>query len=119
MLTHFQPVIDNYVQWLFATPNAIKVFKNLIDQLSIGIKNYRPQRPLIPEVLADDELRSIAVPTLLLVGEKEVVYDPSNAVERAVRLIPGIEVEFIPGAGHAAPLDQPDAVNGSTLRFLC
>jgi len=69
-------------------------------------------------VFSDDELRQMNVPTLLLVGEHEVVYEPSVVLERARRLMPHIEAELIAGGGHLFPVDQADATNARMLEFL-
>ena len=37
------------------------------------------------EAFSDEELRGMQVPTLLLVGEQEVLCDPKAALERARR----------------------------------
>jgi pimeloyl-ACP methyl ester carboxylesterase len=57
-------------------------------------------------------------PTLLLIGEQEVIYEPRAAMERAARCIPHIEAEIIPNAGHALSFDQPESVDTRVLRFL-
>ena len=58
------------------------------------------------------------VPVLLLVGDKERVLNSARALERARRLVPGINAEIIPGAGHALPIDQPAIVNARLLEFF-
>jgi pimeloyl-ACP methyl ester carboxylesterase len=40
-------------------------------------------------VLADDELQSITVPTLYMVGENEKIYPAVDAVERLKCALPG------------------------------
>ncbi|HUL62238.1 MAG TPA: alpha/beta hydrolase, partial [Methanocella sp.] len=55
---------------------------------------------------------------LLLVGDQERVLDPARALERARRLVPGVEAEIVPDAGHALPIDQPTIVNERLLKFF-
>jgi pimeloyl-ACP methyl ester carboxylesterase len=57
-------------------------------------------------------------PTLLLLGEHEVIHNPTAAQKRALKLISDIKAEIIPGAGHALNLDRPDLVNRRILEFL-
>ena len=64
------------------------------------------------------ELRRIAAPMLLLVGEYEQAYAPHAALSRARRLKPGIEAELVPGADHIAAMAQPDWVNARLAAFL-
>ncbi len=66
----------------------------------------------------DDQLRQVCSPTLVLLGEREVIYNPKTALKRALRLIPRVEGEIIPGAGHAVSIDQPEVVNRRILDFL-
>ena len=92
----------------------------IVRQMHAGIKKYRfqPGNGLFPPVYGDDELRQVKVPVLLLVGDKERVLNPARATERARRLVPGIEAEMVPGAGHALPIDQPSIVNERLLKFF-
>ena len=71
-----------------------------------------------PAVQKDGDLRKVQARTLLLLGEREIIYSPQAAVKRARNLIPRIEAEIIPGAGHAINLDQPEVVNKRMLAFL-
>jgi pimeloyl-ACP methyl ester carboxylesterase len=73
---------------------------------------------VLPPVYTDEELRQIRAPTLLLLGDQEVVYDYKAALSRAKAMIPNLETAIIPGAGHASSLDQPDMVNQRILEFL-
>jgi pimeloyl-ACP methyl ester carboxylesterase len=73
---------------------------------------------VLPRVLTDDELRQVRAPALVLLGEREVVYDPRAAAKRAATLIPNVKVIAIPGAGHAVNMDQPDLVNQHILEYL-
>ena len=63
-----------------------------------------------------DSLPSIAVPTLVLVGEKDVRYHAGTDYMAAK--IPKAKKVVIDGAGHAANIDEPDAFNGAVLEFL-
>jgi pimeloyl-ACP methyl ester carboxylesterase len=72
----------------------------------------------MPIVLTDDELRQIRVPTLLVIGQQEPLYDPNAAVERATRLMPNLRTELIPDAGHLLPMEQPELANKCILEYL-
>lgn len=63
-------------------------------------------------------LRRFASPGLLVFGEHEVLYDPHKVGARARRLMPGLRVEVVAGAGHAAVYDRPDEVNAMLLEFF-
>jgi 3-oxoadipate enol-lactonase len=62
-------------------------------------------------------LASIAVPTLLVVGEKDVLTPPSESQAMAAA-IPGARLVTIPGAGHLAPMERPRAVAAALLEHF-
>lgn len=63
------------------------------------------------------ELAAYPVPTLVVMGENEALYDPQKAAARA-RLMPNAEVVIVPDAGHAAVFDRPEYINQIILDFL-
>jgi pimeloyl-ACP methyl ester carboxylesterase len=87
------------------------------EQLIVSAMNLRSRVPFRP-TFSDDEFSSLNVPVLLLIGEREVLYEATSAIDRARRLIPHIEAEIIPHAGHMLSTDQPEAVIGRILQFL-
>jgi pimeloyl-ACP methyl ester carboxylesterase len=72
----------------------------------------------LPPTFKYEQLRQLRPPTILLMGDLEVVYNYKKAIARAKKLIPNIETALIPGAGHAMNFDQPELVNQHILRFL-
>ena len=62
-------------------------------------------------------LPNIKVPTLILVGEKDLLAPPA-ASEAMRKLIPGAELHVIPGAGHLSSLENPAEFNRRLLDFL-
>ncbi len=64
-----------------------------------------------------DVLPAIAVPTLVLGGERDAGYPPEE-MRALAAAIPGASVEIIPSAGHLAHLDNPDAFAEAVLAFL-
>lgn len=64
-----------------------------------------------------DSLRTIAVPTLVICGEEDAI-SPLAEMQSLAGQIPGAEFVPVPGAGHMAPLEQPDAVNAAVTSFL-
>ncbi len=68
--------------------------------------------------LTDDELKTIKLAVLLLIGDREILYNPRQALARAVQLIPGIQAKLVPNAGHMLIGDQPEWVNERILRFV-
>lgn len=64
-----------------------------------------------------DELGSIAVPTLVIHGEADMLIPPENGKILASR-IPGADLRLIPGAGHMLQADAGEAVRTAILEFL-
>ena len=71
-------------------------FNAKTEQLYLGFKHYRCQGEANPDIFSDDELRGLQVPTLVLIGQQEVIYDPVASIERARRLIPHIQAGLVP-----------------------
>jgi 3-oxoadipate enol-lactonase len=63
------------------------------------------------------ELPGISVPTLVLVGEHDVITPPAEARAMA-EAIPGARLQVIPEAGHMAPYENYSAANLAILQFL-
>lgn len=63
------------------------------------------------------DLALIPVPTLVMVGEMDVVTPPEEAQDLADS-IAGARLEIIPEAGHLAPYENHAVANAAILRFL-
>jgi len=63
------------------------------------------------------ELAKIAVPTLLIAGEKDQAA-PLKTMQRMAASIPGARIVVVPGVGHFAHLEQPAAFRAALLPFL-
>ncbi|HKX46794.1 MAG TPA: alpha/beta hydrolase [Planctomycetota bacterium] len=70
----------------------------------------------IPNRRLSKRLYRLSTPTLLLWG-REDRFVPSVYATRFAELIPGARLEWIDGAGHMVPLEQPEAAAESILRF--
>ena len=93
-------------------PGATPVIKQMMTTSDFRFNMY------LPPVFTDAQLRQVRSPTLLLLGDHEVIYARRAAVKRAQRLIGPLETDLIPGAGHALTLDQPELVNQRVVAFL-
>lgn len=65
----------------------------------------------------DDDLRGITTPTLVLDGAEEELILPAET-QRLASLIPGAELIIMPGTGHFAPFEQPEAFTRIVETFL-
>jgi pimeloyl-ACP methyl ester carboxylesterase len=73
-----------------------------------AMKQRRDQTDLLP---------SIAVPTLVVVGESDVIA-PVEVAEAMAKAIPGAQLEVVPDAGHVANLENPEVFNRAFSEFL-
>jgi pimeloyl-ACP methyl ester carboxylesterase len=64
-----------------------------------------------------ETLGQIDVPTLVVVGEEDVLTPPSDA-ETMAAAIAGSHLEVLPGAGHLSNLENPSAYDEALTRFL-
>jgi 3-oxoadipate enol-lactonase len=64
-----------------------------------------------------DELRTIRVPTLVLVGSRDIL-TPVGDSEELVERIPGAQLVVLPGAAHGLMAEQAGTFNRLVLDFL-
>lgn len=62
-------------------------------------------------------LAAVSVPTLVVVGAEDAISPPAMAQQMAAR-VRGAELAIIPGAGHLAAYEEPEAVNSALRRLL-
>src|SRR5689334_8288226 len=79
--------------------------KRLLRWVFYGQRNHRAAL-VRPEPLDDDTLRSIGVPSVVLLGEKSVVHRSVGVAEHVRAVNPDLQVEVVAGAGHALPVSH-------------
>jgi pimeloyl-ACP methyl ester carboxylesterase len=89
----------------------------IVELAIAGLRTFVVRAPY-PRRLADDQLRSVGVPTLLLLGGCSPVANAEVAAERARRLVPDIDVEIVADAGHAFPMQYPARFAERVLAFV-
>jgi pimeloyl-ACP methyl ester carboxylesterase len=71
-----------------------------------------------PAVFSRAQLRAIRARCLLLIGERESLYDPEAMLTLAKRRMPALEGAVVLAADHIAALAQPEEVNARVVAFL-
>jgi pimeloyl-ACP methyl ester carboxylesterase len=104
----------NYFRWM---TRGFAVNPDWGELMLEGILNTWPQPPIRASAFTEQELRSVRVPVLVLIGGRSVIYDPHQALQRT-RLIPGVMAEIIPNASHALNAEASGYVNLRMLDFL-
>ena len=110
--------VNSFFRWLGLTDPA---YAKVLDMMYLGLKHFRmpfETARVMPAVVSDEALRTMKMPTLLLIGEHEVISDPAIALERARRLIPDFEGELVPDCRHDMSSSKADIVNSRVLEFL-
>jgi pimeloyl-ACP methyl ester carboxylesterase len=115
--------MNSLFHWMFYEPNLQKaemrqIAERILNQMFLGNKYFQMGTIVLPTTFNDEELRTVRSPTLLLIGEKEALYDAGPALTRARQLIPHIRAELMPQAGHDLPVSQAQTVNQEILQFL-
>jgi pimeloyl-ACP methyl ester carboxylesterase len=95
-----------------------------VEQELRTVMNAAPARAVVATLLgmadrpdSTPNLRSINVPTQLIVGENDEI-TPAGDARLLARAIPGARLEIIPGAGHLPNLEKPAAFNRVIELFL-
>jgi pimeloyl-ACP methyl ester carboxylesterase len=64
-----------------------------------------------------DTMRSLTIPTLLVVGEEDT-FTPPAIMQRMESILPDARLLIVPRAGHLVPLEAPEVFNAAVLEFL-
>ena len=110
--------VNSFMKWLGFTATSAGLVREL---MYLGLKHFRvpPETArVMPTVFSDDELRAMRVPTLLLIGDHEVISAPATALARAYRLMPHVEGELVPHCRHDMCISQYRIVDARVLDFL-
>ncbi|GAB1820631.1 alpha/beta fold hydrolase [Herbidospora sp. RD11066] len=75
------------------------------------------RRVLIPSPYTDEEIRAVAVPVQVLLGERSSLHDSPAVAARLAGVVPAWRVEVVPGTGHSLPVEAPDLVVRRILAF--
>lgn len=114
-ITGWSSLVKHAVRWI---ENGSPLDPNFSNLFYLLLKYGKSANQVFPEVMTDKELKQIQTPTLLIYGEKEVIYDYSLAIQRAKQTLQKIKVEIIPGANHITGASRPDLTNDVILKFL-
>lgn len=111
-----QKSTDRFFNAFSYYPDSISpVFKN---QLYLAYK-YGNSKPRLLNMLpfSKKELRSIKIPTLILIGDHDIV-NGEKILVKAHKLLPNVETDVIQNAGHFLTIDQYEIINKRVVDFL-
>jgi pimeloyl-ACP methyl ester carboxylesterase len=90
--------------------------RRFVALMQAGVRHFRYDRTgIFPGVFSDDELRGLACPVLLVLGQDELIYAPDAAARRARRLLRSVEIRLLEGHGHLPGMQSPERVDAWIL----
>lgn len=114
--------MDDFFDWaapeLATDPERADERRRWIEDAVVGQSTFASRRLVEPRPLSDEQLAQLAPPALFLVGDREVIFDASRAVERLARVAPQIRAHLIPGASHDAFITRAVDIAERTRTFL-
>jgi pimeloyl-ACP methyl ester carboxylesterase len=96
-------------------PDVVERAKGLMQHPDAGWLGSLQAMKTRPD--SSDQLTSIKVPTLIIVGEEDGI-TPPDAARKMHEHIGGSRLVVIPEAGHLSNLESPEAFNGALAGFL-
>ncbi len=114
-------------------PGVKRVMQNSVDWMHKGLPRDPLWEPLFynsmvygglinqvfPRMYSKEEFAQIKAKVLLILGDKELIYnDLYSAIQSARELIPNVKVEIIPAAHHITAVANPEKVNQKLLEFF-
>jgi pimeloyl-ACP methyl ester carboxylesterase len=113
-----QVTVNWFMRWLGITGRDVRY---VVELTYLGLKHFRvPVETLrvMPVLFPEDRLRAMRVPTLLLIGDHEVICDPGAALAGARRVFPDVQAELVPQSSHDMCFSQHRIVDARILNFL-
>ena len=107
--------IDPAASEIRSNPQAIQVWREQFLMTSLAAYLYCAAAMAERESLLE-ELRSVAVPTLIVCGEMDGPFIEASLLMHAA--IPGSELAIIAGAGHSPQFETPTEFNRVLTEFL-
>ena len=89
-----------------------------VNEAYMAVRSFTAKRMVNPTVLTDEELQSINIPTLFMVGENEKIYPPREVLERLNRENPKIQTKLIAHAGHDLIMAQTQEIDNLIIKFI-
>jgi pimeloyl-ACP methyl ester carboxylesterase len=68
------------------------------------------EQDFVDEAPLDERLATAHVPTMVIFGAEDQIYDAQAAVARYQQNVPGVQTHLIPDAGHSPNVERPNLV---------
>jgi pimeloyl-ACP methyl ester carboxylesterase len=68
------------------------------------------EEDFVHEAPLDERLATAHVPTMVIFGAEDQIYDAQEAIARYRQNVPGVQTHLVPGAGHSPNVERPNVV---------
>jgi len=114
--------LEEYCRWVmpFIATNYPDEFDKRIAEILLVRECYGKMFPPVrAAMMSDDDLRRLATPTLLILGDRDgATSDASKAVERVMSLMPHINTMLVQNAGHDIVATETNLLAERLLKFF-
>ncbi|MFC4373437.1 alpha/beta fold hydrolase [Nocardia halotolerans] len=85
----------------------------ILDDVTLIFEHFSPRSGALP-IFSDEQLAQVRIPVLVIVGDRDVLFDSAGTVRRARAGFANGEVRLLPGVGHGV-LDQTGTIGEFVL----
>jgi pimeloyl-ACP methyl ester carboxylesterase len=116
------PLIEHVLPKLLGA-TTVATRPDVVTRVTSALESCHPraaawaQRAMASRPDSLQDLASVTVPSLVVVGEEDVLSPPSDA-DAMTSALPNGELTVIPGVGHLTPIEAPAAVAAALSRLL-
>lgn len=114
--------LEAFCRWVLPSVAALggREIDDRVDEILLTRECYGMRMPPVRGlVLPEEELASMGVPALYILGERDgATENPRKVLAHIAAVAPGIETMLVPGAGHDAVVAQPKLIADRMLEFL-
>lgn len=111
-----------FMNWIRVTDmpdaRATQTLDAMADDAWLAQRSFKARRMVAPLPLSDDDWRGLRVPTLLMAGDREVMFPAKECLARVGALAPTMKTELMVGTGHDFFVARADEVNRRVIEFL-
>lgn len=112
------PSLSGFFDWIENGVPRASDDESGAELVKLAVTEGMPVNLVAPRVFTKAELGRIRVPVLLLIGDRELIYEPLSVLRRAEDRMPTVTTAIVPGANHLAAVTRPLDVNRQVLDFL-
>lgn len=114
--------LEAFCRWVMPSLAALggPEIDNRVDEILLVRECYGMMMPPVRGlVLPEEELASLRVPALYILGEQDGATDnPREVLVRVTTVVPGVETMLVPEAGHDAVVAEPKMIADRMVEFL-